>query len=284
MADDDISISSAGLTLQSAIGRASAIKMKSAYLPRTGETDYGGSSRHPPGDAAPDTGFAGPAARACITKIMTRTPDEVIGQRFQDNPGCPAGTGTHVFYTIVLVMSIRQEDLSTSHFINGNLDIVFPEGTEVLACSPDERGIISAIIEQGRDAISLSPGGGFIPSAATGTDISRHPMETRFWIPAGLEEKITGSYSKKHGYRLGIPAGSLLEYQGMIRNGHAMYWEIYPPMPPNDAGMRGKNMLAVMFFVIRAPVTVTPAIRLGIECRMKGDLWGIIPISGSTVV
>lgn len=285
MADNDISVASVEVTLRSEIGISSAIQMKSAYLPQTGEiNDDGSSPRLHPGDSLQEEGQAGPNARVYITKIATRTPDEEIEQLIRENPDCETNTGTHGFYTLVLATSIRLGDLSTSHFINGTVDIALPEGIQILTYSPRERGIISSIIEKQGDAISLSPGRGSFASAIASTKRPPDPKETRFGIPVGPDEKITGSYSKKRGYSLDIPAGFLLEYQGMPKKKHAMYWEIYPPMPPNDVEITGKNMLTVMSLVIRAPANTPLAINVRIECRVKGDLWGVIPIKGSALV
>ena len=105
----------------------------------------------------------------------------------------------------------------------------------------------------------------------------------RFEIPAGPGENITGTYSRKSGYSLAIPASVLLEYQGMLKNGHEMFWEIYPPMPPQDIEITGKEMQAVFSLIVQAPGNSPPGITAHIEGRVKGDLWGVIPIKGSAV-
>jgi len=146
------------------------------------------------------------------------------------------------------------------------------------------KGTITAIIENGGNAIAISPDLVFLSSATQGGNFSPAPEEHRFGILVDPREQITGTFSKKTGYSFDIPAGVLLEYQGMPKNGHVMFWEMYPPMPPGDVKREGNKMLAVFSFIIQTPDQVPPGITVHIEGRVKGKLWGVISVKGSVVL
>jgi len=285
MGDNDVSVESVEVALLSQIQMSSALMMKNAYLShsrkKTGEEqDVPGSQ---PGDSSPVDGLAGPHALVYITKLSSRTPPEEIEKILTRTAGRSTIAGTHDYYTLVLTLRMRLADPSTTRFINGTIDVAFPNGTKILAYSPKEKGIITAMINNGRAAISLSQGLDFYASAAQETTMQPGTRKHRFEIPAGPGENITGTYSRKSGYSLAIPASVLLEYQGMLKNGHEMFWEIYPPMPPQDMERPGKEMLAVFSFILKAPGNFPPPVSTRIEGRVKGNLWGVIPISGSVV-
>ena len=175
-------------------------------------------------------------------------------------------------------------DPSTTRFINGTIDIVFPPETTILDYSPKGKGTVTAIIENGGNAIVISPGLVFLSSANQGSNIppARENTGSGFRLAPG--EQITGAFSKKTGYSFDIPSDVLLEYQGIPKNGHNMFWEMYPPMPPGDVEREGNKMLAVLSFIVQTPDQVPPEITAHIEGRVKGNLWGVISIKGSVVL
>jgi hypothetical protein len=105
--------------------------------------------------------------------------------------------------------------------------------------------------------------------------------EHRFEAVAGPEDHFFGTYTKKTGFTLHVPAGCLLEYQGIRKNKHAVYWELYPPITPRDVEISGKEDLAVFSLIIQAPLQSNPEITARIEGRVKGNLWGVIHLTGS---
>jgi hypothetical protein len=68
----------------------------------------------------------------------------------------------------------------------------------------------------------------------------------------------------------------------MIKNPHEMFWEIFPPMPPDDGIMTGPDMVAFLSMIIRSHGN-SPKISALVDCRVKGNLWGVIPLRGSMV-
>jgi hypothetical protein len=281
MADTGISVKSAEFTLVSEIGISSAILMKGAYpsLPRK----QAGDEPSPPSQpTTPDKeGRSGPNAMVYVTKITNRTPHEVIEHLIPKNSGLMPGTGIQIFQSVILTMSIRLGDPSTTRFINGTIDIVFPPETTILDYSPKGKGTIAGIIEEGGGVIAISPDLVFLSSATPGGKTPPDPEEHRFGIPVGPGEQITGAFSKKNGYSFDIPAGFLLDYQGMPKNGHDMFWEMYPPMPPVDVEREGNEMQAVFSLIVQTPEQVPPGITVYIKGRVKGNLWGVIPVKGS---
>ena len=285
MGDSDVSVESVEVALLSEIQMSSALMMKNAYLPHSGEKmdEEQDVPCSQPGGSCQEDGLAGPHALVSVTKLSSRTPPEEIEKILTRDPYRTTYVGTHDIYTLVLIISIRLGDPSTTRFINGTIDVAFLKGTKILAYSPKEKGIITAIIKNGRDAISLSQDLDFYASAAQGAKMQPDPQENRFGIPVGPEERITGTYSRKSGYSFDIPARVLLEYQGMPKNEHEMFWEIYPPMPPQDMESPGKEMLAVFSCIVQAPRNSPLKISTRIEGRVKGNLWGMVRINGSVV-
>jgi hypothetical protein len=286
MGDNDISVTSVELALLSEIEMSSALQMKDAYLPHSGETtaEDGHAPPLPSGPLSQEDGSAGPNALVYLTKLSHRTPPEEIEKLLKKRPGRTANTLTSDFYTVILSISMRLGDPSTTRFINGTIDLAFPQGMKILTYSPKEKGVISSIIEHGGDAFTLSPGLDRMSSEPRGTHHPPDPGENRFAIPVGPGEKITGTYHRTSGYSLEIPAGVLLEYQGLIKNEHAMFWEIFPPMPGQDFEPTGKEMQAVFSLIVQVSVHSAPAITAHIEGRVKGNLWGVVPLKGSVVL
>ena len=63
-----------------------------------------------------------------------------------------------------------------------------------------------------------------------------------------------------------------------------MFWEIYPPLPGQHIEVTGKEMQAVFSFIVQTPKNAQPKITATIEGRVKGNLWGVVPIKGSVVL
>jgi hypothetical protein len=286
MKDNDVSVESVELALLSEIDLSSAMMMKNAYLPHQGENtvEDRGVSQLRPADSPHEEGLAGPNVLVYITKLASRTPPEVIEKILKKYRNGKTPAGTHDFYTVVLTVRIRLDDPSTTRFINGTIDVSFPPGMKILTYSPKEKGIITAIIGKGGDAISLSQDLEFGVPAVQGTTIHTDPRKHRFGIIVGPDEKIAGTYTKKTGYTLDIPAGILLEYQGMLKNEHEMFWEIFPPMPGQDIEISGNERQAVFSLIVQAPKNPALTITAYIEGRVKGNLWGVIPLKGSVVL
>jgi hypothetical protein len=278
-------VESVELALLSDIEMSSAIMMKDAYLPNSGEkTDEDRCAPClQPEDSHKEDGSAGPNALVYVTKISTRTPPEEIEKILNKNPDRKTNTGTYDFYTIVLAISLHPGDPRTTRFINGTMNLAFLRGTKILTYSPKEKGIITAIIEKGGDAISLSQSLDFSSSASQGKKTQPDLDENRFEIPVGPDEKIAGTYSEKSGYSLNIPPGVLLDYRGMLKNEREMFWEIYPPMPGPDNEITGKERQVVFSLIVQTPKNSQPKITANIEGRVKGNLWGVVPIKGSVV-
>ncbi|MDP2796237.1 MAG: hypothetical protein Q8N94_01835, partial [Methanoregula sp.] len=185
-------VESVELALLSDIEMSTAITMKDAYLPHSGEkTDEKRCAPcSQPEDSHQEDGSAGPNALIYVTKISNRTPPEEIDKIFKEVPDRKTNTGTHDFFTLVLAISMRLGDPTTTRFINGTIELAFPRGIKILTYSPKEKGIITAIIENGGDAISISQSLDFLAFAAQGTKTQPDPNEKRFWIPVGPDEKI----------------------------------------------------------------------------------------------
>ena len=70
----------------------------------------------------------------------------------------------------------------------------------------------------------------------------------------------------------------------MRKNGHEVYWEIYPPMPPQDIEFPGKEKLVVFSLIIQTPRNISSEMNVRIDGKVKGNLWGVIPLKGSVVL
>ncbi|MHB8164183.1 MAG: hypothetical protein ACYDDV_07505 [Methanoregula sp.] len=286
MAGDDVSVESVEIALLSEIGMSSAIEMKNAYLQSPGEIRDGERyvPYREPITSPEEEQLTGPNALVYVTKIVTKISGKEIEHLLKDDAARKKITGNPDFYAVVLTMSMRLGDPSTTRFINGIVDVSFPQGITILNYSPKERGIMTAVIESGGNTIFLSRDLDFLAPAVSGTETQPDPEGHRFGIPVGPGETLSGTYSKKTGYSFAIPAGVLLEYQGMLKNDHEMFWEIYPPMPTADNKITGKEMQAVFSLIIQAPEKISPEIRIQVEGRVKGNLWGVVPVKGSMVL
>jgi hypothetical protein len=285
MADNGVWVESVEAALLSEIGGSSAKKMKVAYLLFSVKNKDGepGVPLSQPVNTLLENEASGPNAIVYITKISTRTSFEEIKNLLKKEPAREAILRDFNFYTMVLSTSIWIGDLSTTHFINATAEFVFPHGTKILDYSPKEKGIVTGIIETGGTGISISNTLDFFASSSQSTNGQSENPENRFEVRVGPEAKITGAYSKKYGFSLEIPSYKLLDYQVMLKNNHEVYGEIYPPMPTQDIESTGQEHLAVFSFIIQTPRTSFPEIHVNVEGRVKGNLWGVIPLKGSVV-
>lgn len=278
-------VESVELALLSDIEMSSAIMMKDAYLSESEEKtdDKCGVSGLKQKNSHQEEGLSGPNVSVYITKISNPTPPDEIEKILKKDPYRKADTGNHDFYTILLSISMRPGDPITTRFINGTIDLAFLRGIKILTYSPKEKGIITAVIEKGGEAINLSQSLVFSASASQGKKTQSDPDENRFSIPVGQKEKITGTYSKNSGYLFDLPTSVLLDYRGMLKNEREMFWEIYPPMPGQDIEVTGNEMQAIFSFIVQTPKNAPPKITARIDGRVKGNLWGVVPIRGSVV-
>lgn len=285
MAEYDLLVESIELALLSNIESSSALMMKNAYLPDSPQQPEKESCDLPsqPVTSRNDGGLSGPNALVYVTKLTNRIPEQEIRQVLTSLPDriVPAN---HDFYMVVLIISMGLGDSSTTRFINGTIGLVFPRGMKILAFSPNDKGTIAGIIKNGEPAIAITRDLEFLPSAAQSTKRPVDPVKKMFEIRVGPCENTSGTFSKKNGYELDISPRVLLEYRGMLKNDHEMFWEMYPPMPPQDTEISGDKMLVVFSLIVQAPKNTLPKITAQIEGRVKGNLWGVIPIKGSAVL
>jgi len=259
--------------------------MKDAYLPRPGKTtdDEGCGFRSQAADTLQVDEGSGPNATIYLTKISARIHDEEIARIIKQDPDREMNWRNHDFYVVALIASILIGDPSTTRFINAIVTVDLSNEIIILDYSPREKGIITGIIETGGDGVSISPALDFRVPALQRIPVHGDTQENRFEFPVGPEVKMSGTYSKNTGYTLDIPACELLEYEGMRKNGHEVYWEVYPPMPPQDIEFPGNENLAVLSFIIQAPRNASYDMNVRIDGKLKGKLWGVIPVQGSVV-
>lgn len=286
MADNGVWVESVEAALLSEIGMFSARMMKVAFLPYSVKKMDAAHVVPPsqPENTLHEDEVSGPNAVVYVTKISTRTPGEEIKKLLKNDPGREEILRNYDFYTILLITSIQMDDPSTTRFINATIEFVFPHGIKILDYSPKEKGIVMGIIERGGTGIAISQTLDFSASSSQSTEVQSGNPENRFEVRVGPEVKITSTYSKKSGYSVEISPCDLLEYQVMLKNEHEVYGEVYPPMPPQDIKSTGKKNLAVFSFIIQTPRNSRPEIHVYIEGRVKGNLWGVIPLKGSVVL
>ena len=278
MADNSVRIESVEAELRSEIGISSAKMMKAQYRndpAKNNLTDSGVFTT--PSDNSPlDDVVSGPDALISITKISTRTSREEIKKLLIEDPGREEHMKNHDFYTIIFVARIRIADPSTTRFINAFIKFVFPADVKILEYSPKERGVITGIIKSGGTGILTSPGLDLKAVSSRGTGSPQDTPEERFEFIAGTDTKINGIYSKKSGFYLGIPPYELFEYLAMLKNDHEVYGEVYLPMPLFDVESSGKENLAVFPLILQTPRDILPEIRVHVESKVKGTIWGVI--------
>jgi hypothetical protein len=279
MADEGVRVESVEAALRSEISISSAKMMKDQYrhdpAKKSNLADPGVFT--PPSENPPtDDVVSGPDALISITKISTRTSREEIKKLLREDPGREEHMKNHDFYTIIFVTRIRMEDPSTTRFINAFIQFVFPPLVKILNYSPSERGVIPGLIKAGGTGILTSPALDFKAVSFRETGFPEDTPQERFEFISGTDTKITGMYSKKCGFYLGIPPPELFEYMAMLKNDHEVYGEVYPPMPLFDGESSGKENLAVFPLIIQTPRDILPEIRVHVDGKVKGAIWGVI--------
>jgi hypothetical protein len=281
MTETTISREYFAIALTSEMGLSSARKMKATYLENAGNDTNNPGPVPDPGNSGQGTEIPGPNAMVYLTRISTRTPAGEINKILQGDPDLDQKMRNCVFYTEVFTIRIRMDDPSTTRFINATISWDVPPDTKILDYSPKGKEVIAGIIETGADGISITPALVFRVTESPGPETGSAGQVHRFEARTGPEECLYGTYTKKSGFILKVPAGVLLEYQGIRKNKHAVYWELYPPITPRDVEISGKEDLAVFSLIIQAPKNSSPDITARIEGRVKGNLWGVIHLTGS---
>ncbi len=282
MADDDVQIESAAGELISGIQESSARMMKAAYLPTpmNKENAEFGVPFFKISPLHQDVEVPGPGARVYVTKMSNRTPDNEIKRIISPAAEREVISQTHDFYNLLFYVNIQLDEPSTTRFINAIVSFAFSPGNKVLDYSPKEKEIIANIAKTAGEEIFLSPAldfSGFFPQCS---EVNPDDPKSRFEIRIGPEEKIPITYSKKHGCSLLVPKCKLLEYEGMRKNEHEVYWEMYPPMPPNDSEITGKGKHAILSLIVQTPRASPPEVAVRITGKVKGEIWGVVQIKG----
>ncbi|MFA5346709.1 MAG: hypothetical protein WC294_01105 [Methanoregula sp.] len=282
MADDDVQIESAAGELASGIREASARMMKAAYLQTPLKKESAGFGvpffKTPP--LHHDEEVPGPGARVYITKMANRTPDDEIKRIISPAAERNVVSRTHNFYTLLFYLNIQLDEPSTTRFINATVSFVFSPGNKILDYSPKEKEKIANIAETGSEEIFLSQALDLRASFPQREAGNPDDPGSRFEIRIGPEEKIPITYSKKKGYSLLVPKCRLLEYEGMRKNDREVYWEIYPPMPPRDREITGKEWHAIFSLIVEVPLFSLPEVIVRIAGKVKGEIWGIVKVNG----
>ena len=278
MADNGIRIETIETELRSEISIASAKLMKIHYqdnpaknIPADPAVLTTPSENSRIGDVV-----SGPDALISITKISTRTSHEEIKKLLIEDPAREDHLKNYDFYTILFVTRIQMEDPSTTRFVSATIQFVFPPHVKILKYSPRERGLIPGIIKADGKGILTSPGLDLTAVPFKGTGFPDDTMENKFEFRSGTDIKITGIYSKKSGFYLGIPPTGLFEYMAMLKNDHEIFGEVFPPLPLFDIETIGKENLAVFPMIIQTPREILPEIRVHVDSKVKGTIWGVI--------
>ncbi len=276
MADDDIEIESAAAELTSGIQKASAMMMKAAYLPVSLKRQDDGFSApfFKTASARYDEEVPGPDARVYITKISDSIPADEIAMI----PGLAPDLCDHEFYTLFFYLNLQLDEPSTTRFINAIVTLAFSPEMKILDFFPKEKEIMIKIAETAGDGIFLSRSLVFSPSLPQSGEPDDHGYRSE--IRVGPEDKISLTRSK-HGYSFMIPKDELLEYEGMRKNDHEVFWEIYPRMPPEDSECNRGGRHALFSLIVQAPRTTYPGVTVRIDGKVKGKIWGVVPIKGS---
>jgi hypothetical protein len=278
MADNGVRVESVEAELRSEISIASAQMMRIHYLNDPAKNILADPDVFTTQSEKSQMNniVSGPDALISITKISTRTPREEIKKLLIEDSGRDEHMRNHDFYTIIFVTRIRMEDPSSTRFVNATIQFVFPPNVKILKYSPRERGIITGIIKAGGTGILTSTGLHLTAVSAKETELSEDTPENQFEFGSGADTKITGTYSKKSGIYVNIPPTELFEYMAMLKNEHEVYSEVYPPMPLFDTESSGKENLAVFPLIIQTPREILPEIRVQVDSKVKGTIWGVI--------
>ena len=284
MTESTISAESFEIALTSEMGPSSARKMKAAYLENAGNGSDEGIPSSFSRDAHQGPEVHGPNARVYLTKITIGTPAAEIKKILHGDPDQDEKMRNCAFYTLLFALSVRMDDPSTTRFINATMTWEVPRDTKIPDFSPRGKEIVTEIIASGAAGISVTSA--LDLRAAESPEPGTRPESpiSSFEVRGGPGEQFFGSYAKKTGFKLHIPAEWLLEYQGMRKNEQAVYWELYPPMTPRDVELSGKENLAVFSLILQAPPHQRPDIVVRVEGRVKGNLLGVIHLTGSAII
>jgi hypothetical protein len=279
MADNDVHIESGAGELTSGISRSSAILMEAAYLPAPVKSrqEYGARFFRTL-NTCQDEGVPGPNGRMYITRLSTRTPEAEV-KRIGGMPA-EGKRGIYDFHTVIFYMNIHLDDPATTRFINATVSFVSLQQGKILTFSPQEKEIMAGIVERAGDRIFLSPSLEFDASSPRDTEHIPNDAEQQFEVFVGPEEKMSVTYHRNYGYSFLIPKDELLEYEGMRKNEQEISFEIFPPMPPRDSEMGRKGMHAIVSLIVRVPCHTTPDISVLVAGKVKGDIWGVVPVKG----
>ncbi len=278
MGDDDIRIESAAGELSSGISRSSVIMMEAAYLPESRRHEEPGSRFFRTLRACQEEEIPGPDGRVYVTKISTRTPWAVVrGIRGAASDEGEGTGGNPDVYTVVFYLNIRPNEPSTTRFVNATVFFITTPHSKILTFSPHRKETMAGIIGSVGDTIMVSPALEFRASVRR---YESGDTDRRFEVYVGPEEKICFTYGSECGFLFPLPEDDLLEYTGMRTNGHGVFFDMYPPMPPNDREMTGRGGHAIVSFILEVPCGTTPEFIIHITGRVKGEIWGVVPLEG----
>jgi len=278
MGDDDIRIESAAGELSSGISRSSVILMEAAYLPESRRHEEQGSRFFRTLRASQEEEIPGPDGRVYITKISTRTPWAVVREIRGAASDEGEGTGGNPdVYTVVFYINIRPNETSTTRFVNATVSCITTSRSKILTFSPHRKEALPEIIGSVGDTIMVSPS---LEFRAAIRRFERDDTERRFEVFVGPEEKICFTHGRECGFLFPLPGDELLEYMGMRTNGQGIFFDMYPPMPPNDREMPGRGGHAIVSLILEVPRGTTPEFIINISGRVKGEIWGVVPLEG----
>jgi hypothetical protein len=276
MADEDVRIESAAGELTSGISRSSAYMMDAAYLPAT-KRNVPATSFFKTSETLREEEIPGPDARVYITRLSNRTPETEI----KKIPGISGmKEREYDFYTVIFYINVQLDEPSTTRFISATVSFVSSPRSKILKFSPAKKEIMTGIVETAKERIFLSPSLEFSASPPKYSGSTPDDPECRFEVYVGLEEKIGVSYHRTYGYSFLIPKDEVLEYQGMRKNDHEVFFEMYPPMPPRDSEISGKGNHAIVSLIVQVPRLLSPGIVVHIAGKVKGEIWGVVPLTG----
>ncbi len=278
MGDDDIWIETAAGELSSGISRSSVIMMEAAYLPESRRHEEPGSRFFRTLRACQEEEIPGPDGRIYVTKISTRTPWPVVRglPRAVSDEGEGTGGNPDV-YTVVFYLNLRLNEPSTTRFVNATVFFITTPHSKILTFSPHLKETMAGIIGSVGDTIRVSPELEFRASVRR---YEQGDTDRRFEVYVGPEEKICFTYGSECGFLFPLPEDDLLEYTGMRTNGQGVFFDTYPPMPPNDREMPGRGGHAIVSLILEVPCGTTPEFIIHIVGRVKGEIWGVVPLEG----
>ena len=207
--------------------------------------------------------YPGRDARVYITKISESIPADELDRILSPAPYLR----NYDFYTLFFYLNIHLDEPSTTRFINAIVTFAFPPEIKILDFSPKEKEIMIKIAETPGDELFLSRSLVFSPSIP----LQGEPDDPgrRFEVRVGPEEKISLTRSRQ-GYAFIIPKGELLEYEGMRKNEHEIFWEIYPRMPPEIVNIPAEEGMPFSHALSGPPAPYFPKSQFILRGKSKG--------------